>query len=110
MKTRYGLLFLCLLYTGFCAAQEELFDKYAEKDSVTSIYVSKVMFDMMPTIGDVGLSLMNMKGKVESLRLITTGQQELIRQMQKEFSQLVGSRHQELLRVRDGKTNATFYA
>jgi hypothetical protein len=110
MKTKYNLLLLCLLYTGFCFAQNELFDKYAEKDNVTSIYVSKVMFDMMPTIGDIGLSLMNMKGKVESLQLITTEQQELIRQMQKEFSQLVGSRHQELIRVRDGKTNATFYA
>lgn len=110
MKTKCKILFLCLLYTGFCFAQNELFDKYAEKDNVTSVYISKAMFDMIPSIGDVGLSLTNLKGKIESLQLITTEQQELIQQMRKEFSQLVGSRHQELIRVRDGKTRATFYA
>jgi hypothetical protein len=68
------------------------------------------MFNMMPVLGDVGLSLVNMKGKVESLQLISTEQPELMQQMQKEFSQLVGKRHQELIRVQDGKTRAMFYA
>jgi hypothetical protein len=30
--------------------------------------------------------------------------------MRKDFTQLVSSEHQELMRVRDGKTRATFYA
>jgi hypothetical protein len=30
--------------------------------------------------------------------------------MRKDFSHLVGRHHQELMRVRDGKTRATFYA
>jgi hypothetical protein len=111
MKTKCNLICLGLLCTaGLCLAQNELFDRYAAKEGVASVYISKVMFDMMPTIGDLGLSLANMKGKVESLQLVSTEQAGLIQQMRKDFSQLVSGRHQELMRVRSGKTSATFYA
>ncbi|MDR1919558.1 MAG: DUF4252 domain-containing protein [Tannerellaceae bacterium] len=110
MKAKYGLIALCLLCSSLSFAQSQLFDKYAEMDNVTSVYISKAMFNMMPTIGDIGLTLMNMKGKIESLQLLSTERQDQIPQMRKEFTQLVNSRHQELMRVRDGKTRATFYA
>jgi len=79
-------------------------------DNVTSVYISKAMFQMMPTIETAGLNLMNMKGKVEALQIVTTERQDQIPEMRKEFSQLVNKQHQELMRVRDGKTKATFYA
>jgi hypothetical protein len=111
MKAKHHLLVaLCMLCSSVSFAQSQLFDKYAEMDNVTSVYISKAMFNMMPTVGDIGLSLMNMKGKVESLQLVSTEQAEQILQMRKDFSQLVGRQHQELMRVRDGKTRATFYA
>jgi hypothetical protein len=79
-------------------------------ENVTSVYISKAMFDMMPMIGDIGLSMTNMKGKVESLQLVSTERADQIPQMRKEFTQLVDKNHQELMRVRGGKTRATFYA
>ncbi len=110
MKTKYLIIVVCLLCatTGF--SQNKLFDKYAEMDNVTSVYISKAMFQMMPTIETAGLNLMNMKGKVEALQIVTTERQDQIPEMRKEFSQLVNKQHQELMRVRDGKTKATFYA
>ncbi|MDR1939010.1 MAG: DUF4252 domain-containing protein [Tannerellaceae bacterium] len=110
MKAKYGIIALCLLCSGLSFAQSQLFDKYAEMDNVTSVYISKAMFNMIPAIGDIGLNLVNMKGKVESLQLVSTERKDQIPQMRKEFTQLVNSRHQELMRVRDGKTRATFYA
>jgi hypothetical protein len=112
MKAKYHILItLCLLlYASDGMAQSQLFDKYAEMDNVTSVYISKAMFNMMPAVGNIGLNLMNMKGKVESLQLLSTERQDRIQQMRREFTQLVDSRHQELMRVRDGKTRATFYA
>ncbi|MDR3261821.1 MAG: DUF4252 domain-containing protein [Tannerella sp.] len=109
MKTKYVLIILCLICTKTGFAQEKLFEKYADMDNVTSVYISKAMFQMMPVIGDVGMNLMNMKGKIESLQLITTEKEDKIPQMRKDFSQLINSRHQELMRVRDGKTRITFY-
>jgi hypothetical protein len=110
MKTKPILMALCLFCTTVAFAQDKLFDKYAEMDNVTSVYISKAMFQMMPTIENVGLNLMNMKGKIESLQLISTERTDQIPQMRKEFTQLINKQHQELMRVRDGKTRATFYA
>jgi hypothetical protein len=111
MKTKCSILaVLCLLCSGAGFAQSQLFDKYAEIEGVTSVYVSKAMFDMMPAVGDIGLSLMNMKGKAESLHLVSTEQKEQILRMREDFTRLVGRHHKELMRVRDGKTRTTFYA
>jgi hypothetical protein len=111
MKTKQTILIaLCLLCSSFVMAQSPLFDKYAGMDDVKSIYISKAMFDMIPAIGDVGLSLTNMKGKVESLQVLSSERQDRILQMRKDFKQLISSRHQELMRMRDGKVNTIFYA
>lgn len=113
MKTRYLLIILlCLASTQFSFAQSssKLFDKYADMDNVTSVYISKAMFKMMPTMETAGLSLVNMVGKIESLQILTTQRKDLTENMRKEFSQLIGKQHSELMRVKDGKTKATFYA
>ena len=103
---------MCLICSAMSYAQDnsKLFEKYTDVDGVTSVYISKAMFNMMPAIQDIGLNLMNMRGKVESLCTITTKRKDLIPQMRKDFSQLVGKTHEELMRVRDGKSKVTFYA
>ena len=50
MKTKNILLILFLCCTSICFAQNKLFDKYSEIDNVTSVYISKAMFQMMPKI------------------------------------------------------------
>lgn len=103
---------LCLVLAQIGAAQNSkaLFDKYTDMDDVTSVYVSKAMFKMMPSFETAGLSLVNMKGKIESLQVITTQRKDLAPKMREDFSKLIGKGHEELMRVRDGKTKATFYA
>jgi len=110
MKTKYILLTLCLLSLNIGFAQNKIFDKYADMDGVTSVYISKAMFQMMPTMEQVGVNLMNMKGKIESLQLVTTEKKELIAQMKKEFTQLVTTQHEELMRIKDDKTRVNFYS
>lgn len=113
MKAKFiTTILLCLAFTSFCYAQNstnQLFDKYTDTDGVTSVYISKAMFRMMPTMENIGLNLMNMKGKIESLYVLTTMKKELIPQMRKEFSQLINKDHEELMRVRDENTKTTFY-
>jgi hypothetical protein len=110
MKVKYVITALCFCCSFAAFAQNKLFDKYAETDGVASVYISKTMFQMMPTIENVGLNLMNMQGKIESLQIISTAKPEQIPRMREDFSQLVKSNQSELMRVRDGKTRATFYA
>ncbi|MDR2234227.1 MAG: DUF4252 domain-containing protein [Tannerella sp.] len=110
MKTKLLLIALCLCCASMGFAQDKLFEKYADMDNVTSVYISKAMFQMMPGIEKAGVNLMNMKGKIESLQLVTTEKKEVADQMRKEFTQLVTSKHEELMRVRDGKKRVNFYS
>jgi hypothetical protein len=91
-------------------AQDKLFEKYSEMDNVTSIYISKAMFRMIPNIKDLDMNLATLKDKIEALQLINCSEAELISRMRKDFSQLVQSGRLELMRIRDGKKRITFYS
>jgi len=110
MKTKYILIAVCLFCTSIGFAQNKLFEKYTDMDNVTSVYISKAMFQMMPMINNVGVDLMNLKGKIESLQLVSTDNKDRAAQMKKDFSQLVTSQLQELMRVKDDKSNVRFYS
>ena len=48
LKNTFLILFLCC--TSLCFAQDKLFEKYADMDNVTSVFISKKMFDMIPNV------------------------------------------------------------
>ena len=107
LKQLYTILLLCCV--NICFAQNKLFDKYADMDDVTSVYISKKMFQMMPVMETAGLNLANLKGKIESLQVLTTENNSIKEKMRDDFKKLISKDHQELMRVKDGKTRATFY-
>lgn len=109
MKTKNIFLTLFLFCTTLCFAQQQLFEKYGQMEDVSSVYISKAMFQMMPTLETAGLNLINMKGKVESLQILSTESNPRKEEMNKEFSQLISKQHEELMRVKDKDTRATFY-
>ncbi|GGJ83354.1 hypothetical protein GCM10007084_03860 [Parabacteroides faecis] len=109
MKTKNILLLLFLCCTSICFAQNKLFDKYSEMDNVTSVFISKAMFQMMPNFETNGLNLMNLKGKIEGLQILTTENNNIKETMRNDFKNLIGKDHEELMKVKDGKTRATFY-
>lgn len=113
MKAKYiitAILCFAMAQAGTAQNSKALFDKYTDMDNVTSVYISKAMFKMMPNIETAGLNIVNMKGKIESLQVISTERTDLAPKMKEDFSKLIGKGHEELMRVRDGKTKATFYA
>ena len=109
MKTKNILLLLFLCCTSICFAQNKLLDKYSEMDNVTSVSISKAMFQMMPNFETNGLNLMNLKGKIEGLQILTTENNSIKETMRNDFKNLIGKDHEELMKVKDGKTRATFY-
>ena len=109
MKSKNIFLILFLCCTSLCFAQDKLFEKYADMDNVTSVFISKKMFDMIPNVESGGLNLMILKGKINSLQIVPSEQRELLDQMRKEFSSLIGQSHEELMRVKDNDTRASFY-
>ena len=64
---------------------------------------------MIPDMKTNGLNLTNLKGKIEGLQILTTQNNSIKETMRNDFESLIGKNHEELMRVKDGKTRATFY-
>lgn len=109
MKSKNIFLILFLFCTSLCFAQDNLFEKYADMDNVTSVFISKKMFDLMPDIESGGLDLVNLKGKINNLQIVTSDKRDVRDQMRKEFGTLISKSHEELMRVKDDDTRASFY-
>lgn len=110
MKTRNSLLVLFLLCSTLCFAQDKLFEKYADKDNVTSVYISKSMFQMMPdNMRAGGLDLGNLKGKIHNLQILTSENKEVKEQMKADFDAVVGKDYELLMKVKSDDTRASFF-
>ena len=109
MRMKVYLLGLLLCCASLCFAQDKWFSKYADMEDVTTVYISKKMFQMMPTVESIGLELANMQGKIDGLQILSTERKDLQAQMRKEFNGMIGKEYEELMRVKDKKTKANFY-
>ena len=90
-----GLILLLISMTTVpVMAQQELFDKFADRDGVTSVYISKAMFQMMSGIETASLNLANKKGKVESLQVLATEKPKLKEEIRKAFQPLIGKQQE----------------
>lgn len=109
MKTKSIYILLLLCCASICFAQDKLFEQYADMDDVTSVYISKKMFDLMPDIETGGLDLKDLRGKIDNLQILTTDREDLCEKMRKDFKNLVTQSHEELMRIKDGDEKVTFY-
>ena len=116
MKLKYLLLIICLLSSSIIYSQttfKNLFDKYENEDDVTIVSISKSMFNMIPgNISKSNVDIQNILPKIESLLLITSKKISIKEKMALEFKSLVeiNKNYEELMRIRDGKTNIIFNA
>ena len=116
MKLKYLLLTICLLSNSILFAQttfKSLFDKYEDEDDVTIVSISKSMFNMIPgNISKANVDIQNILPKIESLLLITSDKNNVKQKMSSDFKSLIekNKNYEELMRVRDGKSNILFYS
>ncbi|MDR1331464.1 MAG: DUF4252 domain-containing protein [Tannerella sp.] len=109
MKAKYILAVIGLGIGSLCFGQQKLFDRFAGQDGVSSVYISKAMFEMMPSLGDMeGVKLSNLK-KIEGINILSSERESVSNEMRKVFKALITDRHEELLRIRDGSEDITFH-
>ena len=102
MKRMYilgALLWLCSFVTY---AQENLFDRFSEMEGVTSVYVSKAMFNMMSDIKVDGLQLEGIGQKLESLQVLNSEKAPVIQKLREAVTGFTPKHgYESLARVRD---------
>jgi hypothetical protein len=110
MKTKPVILIIALALTGHCFGQQQLFDRFASREGVSSVYISKAMFDLIPSLGDVNDVNLSKLKKIEGLNILSSENADVIAEMRTAFRALITGRHEELMRIRGKNEDVTFYA
>ncbi len=102
MKRFAFILITALLATATLHAQESFFEKFADREGVTSVYISQKMFSLMKDIDTGDVDLNNLSGKISSLQILTCENKEVAAEIRKETSYIQKENgYEELMRVKD---------
>lgn len=101
---------LCL--SGNMFAQKSIFDQYSDMDDVTTIYISKSMFDKMRGGKTAGVNISKIKDKLKSMRIITTENRKVVESLRKDMKVFrdKNTDFTELMRIKDGKDSTYILA
>lgn len=110
MKRKYIITFLLLLCSIIGYAQDAIFEKYADMDGVTSVFISKSMLNMMPNMKAEGVNIGEVAGKLDNIQILSTEKADIISKIRNEFNH-INSRngYEELMRVNDEGEKTTIY-
>ena len=112
MKRTSIIAFLIIFCSVFCYGQQSYFDKYADMDGVTSVYITKSMLSLFPQ-GNTninGVNIGNIANRLDNIQILSADEKDIIDQLRKETSNInTKNGYEELLRVREDGTKTTIY-
>ena len=109
-------IFIITLLITLCSVcsygQQSFFDKYAEMEGVTSVYITKSMLSLFPK-GQTsvnGVNIGNIASRLDNIQILSVDEQPIIDKLRKETSG-INSRngYEELMRVREDGEKTTIY-
>ena len=100
------------LCSVFSYGQQSFFDKYAEMDGVTSVYITKSMLSLFPK-GQAnvnGVNIGNIASRLDNIQILSTDEQPIVDKLRKETSHInTRNGYEELMRVREDGEKTTIY-
>ena len=111
MKTVKMLLVSLLLALPLLGqAQQELFKKYSDRKNVSSVYISKAMLDMNPSLFTKDIYIGKATSQLNSVQIISTLDNKIKPDLLKDIRELVKSSRYELLMKQKGIVSSSeFY-
>ena len=108
--------FIITLLITFCSVcsygQQSFFDKYAEMEGVTSVYITKSMLSLFPK-GQAsvnGVNIGNIASRLDNIQILSADEQPIIDKLRKETSSInTRNGYEELMRVREDGEKTTIY-
>lgn len=110
MKRTYIITLLLSLCSLFTYAQDSFFDKFADMDGVTSVYISKAMLSMMPDIQTEGVNIGGVASKLDNIQILSCEKPSVIAKLKKE-TEFINPKngYEELIRINDEGEKTTIY-
>ena len=92
--------------------QQSFFDKYAEMDGVTSVYITKSMLSLFPK-GQTnvnGINIGDIASRLDNIQILSADEQPVVDKLRKETSHInTRNGYEELMRVREDGEKTTIY-
>ena len=112
MKRTLIIALLALLCSVCSYGQQSYFDKYAEMEGVTSVYITKSMLSLFPK-GQTnvnGVNIGNIADRLNNIQILSSDEQPIIAKLRKETSDInTRNGYEELMRVREDGEKTTIY-
>ena len=110
---RTFIITLLITLCSICSyGQQSFFDKYAEMEGVTSVYITKSMLSLFPK-GQAsvnGVNIGNIASRLDNIQILSADEQPIIDKLRKESSSInTRNGYEELMRVREDGEKTTIY-
>ena len=111
MKRLFITLVATLLVALTLPAQENVFEKYADTEGVTTVYISKKMFNMMKDVKSEDLNLGTLSGKINDMQILTCEDKDTVAKLRKDIAYISPDNgYEAMMRVREEGERITIYA
>ena len=85
-------------------------EKYADMDGVKSVYISKAMLSLMPSVDLEGVNIGKTAAKLDNIQILSTEKQDIRKKMTNEIKSLVSKgKVEELMRVKEEDENVNIF-
>ena len=110
---RTSIIAILISLCSVCSyGQQSFFDKYAEMDGVTSVYITKSMLSFFPK-GQAkvnGVNIGNITSRLDNIQILSADEQPIVDKLRKETSHInTRNGYEELMRVREDGEKTTIY-
>ena len=112
MKRTSIIALLMICCSIFCYGQQSYFDKYADLDGITSVYITKSMLSLFPKgkTNVNGINIGDIASRLDNIQILSADEKNIIDQLRKETSNINNKNgYEELLRIREDGTKTTIY-
>ena len=110
MKRTYIIILLFSLCSLFMYAQDSRFDKFADMEEVTSVYISKAMLSLMPDMKTEEIYIGELASKLDNIQILNCEKASVTAQIKKDISYISPKNgYEELMRINDEGEKTIIY-
>ena len=109
MKYKIITLLLFALASLGMYAQNAAFDRLADMDGVTEVYISKAMLSQMPDIDAEGIDISGIASKLNHMQILTTENPKALASFRSVVASLTSEGYEEYMRIKDGGERMLMY-
>lgn len=105
---RFCITAILALICVLASQAQTIFDRYADTEGVTTVYISKAMLSMMPDMKMTGMNIGPIASKLDNIRILTCEDGNILPKLKKE-TQSLGKGYEQLMKVTDSGDNVDIF-